>query len=204
MNHPLLPWPIRTRQSGLSLIELIVFIVIVGVGLAGITVTYNTVVRHSADPMVRKQALAIAESLLLEIEQQPFTWCDPQDANVATAASAAGCNLPANDQNKGGAAFPVPPVPVSSPPGETRGSALNPYDNVADYAGYSAASSDILGAAGVPGFTATVVIARAGAVAPFATFPADAVLRIAVTVVGGGETVTLVGFRTRYAPNSAG
>ena len=47
-------------------------------------------------------------------------------------------------------------------------------------------------------------ITRAGGVAPFAAFPADAVLRIAVTVVGGGETVTLVGYRTRYAPNAAG
>ena len=46
----------RFHQSGLTLIELIVFIVVVGVGIAGITLTYNTVVRHSADPMLRKQA----------------------------------------------------------------------------------------------------------------------------------------------------
>ena len=63
----------RFHQSGLTLIELIIFIVVIGVGIAGITLTYNTVVRHSADPMQRKQALSIAESLLLEIEQQPFT-----------------------------------------------------------------------------------------------------------------------------------
>ena len=47
------------RQAGLTLVELIVFIVIVSVGLAGILVTYDTVVRHSADPLVRKQALAV-------------------------------------------------------------------------------------------------------------------------------------------------
>ncbi len=77
------------RQRGLTLVELIVFIVIVSVGLAGILVTYDTVVRHSADPLVRKQALAIAESLLLEIEQQPFTWCDPDDESATTATNAA-------------------------------------------------------------------------------------------------------------------
>lgn len=187
----------RTRHSqrGISLIELIVFIVIVGVGLAGITVTYDTVVRHSADPMVRKQALAIAESLLLEIEQQAFTWCDPQDANVVTATSAAGCAVAANNQNNVGG-----PTPAS----ETRGNAANPFDNVADYGGFSAASSDILGGNAVAGYTASVVITRVGGVAPFAAFPADAVLRVAVTVTGRGEAITLVGYRTRYAPNAAG
>ena len=63
---------------------------------------YKRQVRHSADPIVRKQALAIAESLLLEIEQQAFTWCDPQDANVVTATSAAGCAVAANNQNNVG------------------------------------------------------------------------------------------------------
>lgn len=176
------------RQSGLTLVELIVFIVIVSVGLAGILATYNTVVRGSADPMVRKQALAIAESMLLEIEQQPFTWCDPNDDNVTTATSAAGC---ATSQT----------VPTA---GESRGNNITPFDNVIDYAGYNAAASDILGGNAVDGYAVTVAIAQAGGVAPFAGFPADAVLRIAVRVIGRGEDVTLVGFRTRYAPNAAG
>lgn len=185
----------RRDQLGLTLVELIIFIVVIGVGIAGITLTYNTVVRHSADPMLRKQALSIAESLLLEIEQQAFTWCDPQDDKATTANSAAGCAVVANNQNN---------VAGPTPNTETRGSNTNPFDNVADYAGYAAASSDIEGLKNVPGFTVNVAITRAGGVAPFAAFPADAVLRIAVTVVGGGETVTLVGYRTRYAPNAAG
>ena len=182
------------RQTGLTLIELIVFIVIVGVGVAGITLTYNTVVRRSADPMIRKQALSIAESLLLEIEQQPFTWCDPQDANVATATSAGGCAT--NNQSS---------LVGPSPGSETRGSNTDPFDNVADYGGMTnVAASDIMGGNAVAGYTATVRITQAGGVAPFAGIPADAVLRIAVTVSGPGETVTLVGYRLRYAPNAAG
>ena len=182
---------IETRQSGLTLIELILFIVIVGVGLAGILVTYDTVVRRSADPMVRKQALAIAESLLLEIEQQPFTWCDPQDANVTTATSAVDC--------AGGTASE-----------ESRGDNLNPFDNVADYANYGVldevSASDILGTAlpELAGYQVQVIITQAGGTGAFAALPADAALRIAVTVTGRGGTVTLVGFRTRYAPNAAG
>jgi len=185
----------RFQQAGLTLIELIIFIVVIGVGLAGITAAYNTVVRHSADPMMRKQALSIAESLLLEIEQQPFTYCDPQDANVATATSTAGCADAANNQDH---------LTGPTPSTESRGDNTNPFDNVADYSGPPPVPGDILGHNGVPGFTATVAITHAGGIAPFAAFPADAVLRIAVTVVGGGETVTLVGYRTRYAPNAGG
>lgn len=194
----------KRLQRGISLVELVVFIVIVGVGVAGMMSTFNVAVRGSADPMVRKQALAIAESLLLEIEQQAFTWCDPQDANVLTAANAAGCAVAANDQNKAGAAFPLPPVPAPTPAGEARGNAANPYDNVADYAGFSAAGSDIVGGNANAAFTSSVTITRAGGAAPFAALPVDAVLRISVNVVGRGETVTLVGYRFRYAPNAPG
>lgn len=56
------------KQYGISLIELILFIVIIGVGVLGILGVMNQATAHSADPLVRKQALAVAESLLEEIE----------------------------------------------------------------------------------------------------------------------------------------
>jgi MSHA pilin protein MshD len=186
----------RIRQSGLTLVELVIFIVVIAIGLAGILSAYSQVVRSSADPMVRKQGLAIAESLLLEIEQQPFTWCDPQDANVLTAMSPAGCASAINNQNNLGGATPTT---------ESRGNALDPFDNVADYSGIaSVADSDIRGANGVPGYTVTVAITQAGGSGAFAGFPADAVLRISVSVNGHGDAISLVGYRTRYAPNAAG
>lgn len=63
---------VEGRQRGISLIELIVFIVIISVALAGILLVLNQVTKHSADPLVHKQALATAESLLEEIELQDF------------------------------------------------------------------------------------------------------------------------------------
>lgn len=57
----------RHGDRGFTLIELIIFIVVVGIGLAGILAVSNSVVKSSADPMVRKQTVAIAESLLEEI-----------------------------------------------------------------------------------------------------------------------------------------
>lgn len=60
------------KQRGASLIELIMFIVIVSVALAGILLVMNQTTRGSADPLVRKQALAAAYSLLEEVELQDF------------------------------------------------------------------------------------------------------------------------------------
>jgi MSHA pilin protein MshD len=60
------------RQAGFTLIELIVFIVVVAVGLVGILTVMNVSVRASADPMQRKQTLAIAESLMEEILLKEF------------------------------------------------------------------------------------------------------------------------------------
>ena len=62
----------RLFEGGTSLIELIMFIVIVSVALTGIMLVMNTTNRYSADPLVNKQALTIAESLLEEIELQDF------------------------------------------------------------------------------------------------------------------------------------
>jgi len=60
-------------QRGISLVELIMFIVIVSVALAGILLVLNVTTKGSADPLVHKQALAAAESLLEEIELQGFS-----------------------------------------------------------------------------------------------------------------------------------
>lgn len=59
-------------QRGISLVELVVFIMIVSVALTGILVVMNQVIKHSADPLIRKQAIAAAESLLEEVELQDF------------------------------------------------------------------------------------------------------------------------------------
>ncbi|MDO8464481.1 MAG: hypothetical protein Q7S46_04405 [Gallionella sp.] len=64
---------VMSSERGISLIELIMFIVIVSVASAGIMLVMNNIAMYSADPLVRKQALTVAESLLEEIELQVFT-----------------------------------------------------------------------------------------------------------------------------------
>lgn len=73
------------RQTGFTLVELIVFIVVVGVGLAGILSVMDTSVKSSADPMIRKQAIAIAESVLEEVLQKAYV--DPDDSPAVVEAS---------------------------------------------------------------------------------------------------------------------
>ena len=67
------------RCAGMTLIEMVMAIVIISVGLAGVLLAYTTVVKSSAEPMIRKQMLAIADEMMEEIALKPF----------ATAANAA-------------------------------------------------------------------------------------------------------------------
>jgi MSHA pilin protein MshD len=75
----------KRYARGFTLIELIFFIVVMGVGLTGILSVSNAVVKSSADPLVRKQALSIAQSLLEEIVQKEYD--KPADSTVLGYAS---------------------------------------------------------------------------------------------------------------------
>lgn len=75
-------------QRGISLIELIIFIVILSVALTGILLVMNQVTRHSADPLIHKQAIAAAESLLEEIELQDFVDANDGVTTTCPVASA--------------------------------------------------------------------------------------------------------------------
>ena len=74
----------KLRHRGFTLIELIIFIVVVGVGLAGILTVSNNVVKSSADPMVRKQSMALSDSILEEILQKEYADPDGVQGNETT------------------------------------------------------------------------------------------------------------------------
>ncbi len=184
----------RYKQAGISLIELVMFIVIVSVGVVGILSVMDITTKASADPMLRKQALSIAESLLEEIQLQPFTFCDPDDANAATATSTAGCATTAEG------------TPLGPEAGETRYAAPL-FDNVNDYHNFSLpvppGIRDITGTnvGGLAGYSATVTVTETA----LGTVPAAASLFITVTVTppsGAADNVMLSGYRTRYAPRA--
>jgi MSHA pilin protein MshD len=184
-----MPAPLRS-QAGLSLVELIMFIIIVSIGVAGILTVFNLTSQKSADPQVRRQMLAVAEALLEEVEFKPFTLCDPDDPNAATALTSANCTGGAggaNDESK---------LPLGPEAGETRAT----FDNVSDYNGLGLAPvSDINGSNSVNGYSATVSVTQQQLEA---SIPLDASLRITVTVTHGNDSLSLSGYRLRYAPRS--
>ena len=190
----------RLRQAGISLIELIVFIVIISVALAGILLVMNQTTGHSADALVRKQELAIAESLLEEVELMPFTICDPNDPNAASAVTAADCTGGAGGPNDEGK-IPLGPETAASVGGAEGRYAAPQFDNVSDYNGFAMTGiRDITNTAiaGLAGYDAQIVVAPAA----LGAIPNTESLLITVTVTGPGATqVRLDGYRTRYAPN---
>ena len=189
----------RRRTAGLSLIELIVFMVIVSVAVAGVLGALGIATRSSADPVIHKQALAIAEAVLEEVQLQPFTYCDPDDPAAPTALDVTQC-----------ATLETIGVEV----GETRYSTTTPFDNVNDYHGFDSnvAQSGLTGIRnidstlipGLEGYWVTVNVAGQ----PLGVIGDDAngrpqSLLTTVTVTGiGNTTVTLHGYRVRYAPNA--
>jgi len=161
------------RIRGFSLIEMVVAIVIIGVGLAGVLTAFQTTVRDSADPLVRKQMLAIAEEMLEEILLQPYAAAAPATANALAVCGAAGAVR----------------------------SAFNDVRDYNGY--QTTGTCDITGAAvaGLEAYNVSVAVAvNAAPAADLVGLPAGAVMTITVVVSRvGAEAITLTGWRTNHA-----
>ncbi len=189
-------WRAR-RQRGLTMIELIMFIVIVAIALAGIIAVMRLATANSADPLRRKQALMIAEGLLEEVRSAGFTLCDPSSPDFDTQLDPTQCAIP---ENWGQAA----PEPVNP----------RPFDNINDYvarpneetAAFDNAAGVLTDVTGTPlgldGYTATLMVSpvRLNGVGAAGSLANTDVLRIRVRVAfDGGEPVVLDAYRMRYA-----
>jgi MSHA pilin protein MshD len=206
----------RVRQRGISLLEVVIFIVVVAVAVAGVLSVLDVSARSSADPVIHKQMLSVAEALLEEVQMQPFTHCDPSDANaaIATSASTLGSTTPC--------------ASLVQTFGQQSGQTRTPYtfNNVANYCAIGTTGSTtcpvltlsspiagvVTGSSVASGYSATIALTAenlgpAGlsivSTAPTGANDASAmnVLRIGVTVNYKLDSVTLEGYRTRYAPN---
>lgn len=169
----------RRAQRGFTLIEVIIFIVVVGAGLAGILSVMNTVVKSSADPLIAKQTVAIAESMLEEILLKEF--CDPDTATLSPTA---------------------PPVcPASRIAADQEATRAN-YDDVDDFNGYTTTTGivDLTGTAvaGLASYNISAVTVAVTTAAQNAALNALGAKRVAVTVTGPQGAITLTGYRSNY------
>src|SRR5258708_28400817 len=64
-------------QHGTTLVEVIIFILIASIAVAAVVNALSLAVRGSADPLLLRQTLAVAESLIQEIDSQPYAQKDP-------------------------------------------------------------------------------------------------------------------------------
>lgn len=208
------------RQHGLTIIELVMFMVIMGVAAAGIIGVINLSTASSADPLRRKQAMLIAEAFMEEVQLAPFTLCVPTDPNVNDATT---------------------PCVNFATVGSRAANAVRPYGTVTDYAteldkeqrtfAVDGVDRDVngralgqdqnlntIGNSSLAPITTTVTLSLVGngdTLGPAAGpgnlrlgSAADAanlnVLRITVITRYGGpsDVIRLDGFRTRYAPQN--
>ena len=70
------------RQTGTTLIELVIAIVIISIAASTVLMALSTSLAQSADPMIRHQAVAIAESYLEEIALRSFADPDGVDGEA--------------------------------------------------------------------------------------------------------------------------
>ncbi|WP_312437436.1 prepilin-type N-terminal cleavage/methylation domain-containing protein [Janthinobacterium sp.] len=199
----------RKQACGFTLIEVVIFLVVISVAVVGIVQVIGNSTSKSADPQLRKQALVLAESMLEEVQLARFTYCDPVlDPAAETATNA----LPFDaNGNPGGC---TTPQNVGAAPSNN----VRPYYNVTDYVrAFNAPLAYTQDAAGnnfPAGYNVTVALAPEAALGPAGTPVAAAggpvnatpasmeALRITVVVTyAGGQAITLVGYRARYAPN---
>lgn len=128
--------------AGFTLIEMIIAIVIISVGLAGLLLALNTSVRSSADPMIHKQMLSIAEEMMEEIQLKPM---------AVGPGTIAGCNRTAADDVADYAGYNQSICDID-------GTAVLPGYTVAVVQDSTAAANLTNGTAAVPAIKITVTV----------------------------------------------
>ena len=131
----------HTHQKGISLIELVIFIVIVSVALTGITLIYINTTRYSADPMLRIGSVELAQSTLEEILLKAYDDNTPTGGGCVQISGGLGSSLctsgvtPASD--------PVAGTPLGTD-GEANRSLFNDVDDYTNqlYCGQNVVSAN--------------------------------------------------------------
>lgn len=80
----------RTKQTGISLIELVVFIAIVGIALVAILNVFNQSIRASVDPMISIKGIEMAQAQLDRVLARKFDTNTPTGGVPACGSAEPG------------------------------------------------------------------------------------------------------------------
>lgn len=155
----------------MTLVELVMAIVILSVGIAGVLSAFVVMARSSADPLVRKQMLSIAEQMMEEITLQPFAAAAPAQVNT----------------------------PGACPSRESFNDILD-YDNLSTTGGFCDSTGTPLPQLATYNVEVQVnPTASLATVSGTGNLGSGKVYRIVVTVTHGSDRMELTGWRTDYA-----
>jgi MSHA pilin protein MshD len=162
-------------QRGLSLIEILVFIVIVSVGLTGMLSTFQATLMRSADPLIQKQMLAIAESMMEEVQGHDFAPGEDSYVPSSKACTAFRSERELYDD-------------------------LDDYDGVMDCPVYSLADSSAP-VSGLEQYRLSVaVVADSGLNGLSSASAKKIIVTVWQTGLQADQSLTLEGWRTSYGP----
>lgn len=204
-------------QRGFTLIETVIFIIVLAVGFTGIFNLITSATLNSSAPLIRERTLVIAHAYMDEViskrwhENTPVGGgCIDSDGALATPGDSCSTYCAALTDLQCGLSKCNLAAPatceaanvVAGPLGPEAGEVRSVFDDIDDYNGPATAPLDIFGDAipGYAGYTVAVVVgAPPTAPAPWNGIPAADVRRIAVTVTNPlGESLTLVSYRVNF------
>jgi MSHA pilin protein MshD len=198
----------RRRQHGFTLIELVMYILIVGITVAGLSTLYVNSVARSSEPLQRERARTMASSYLEEILGKPWNENTP-DGGGCVQSGSGRCAAYCGAFTPG--SCPSPVCARSGPNCQPANSAASigtdlgettrtDFDDVDDYDGLNACPpTDATGSAvtGLQGYCATVSVSAPGA--SWNGIPAADALLIEVEVTTpGGEAIRLEAYRVNF------
>lgn len=164
-----------TDARGMTLVELVLAIALSGIMVAALMSSYANMVGRSADPMIRAQTIAIAESFLEEALQKPFL--DPGPG------VGVGTRCPAS-------------------PGGARTNFNNVCD-YNGYGPVAIVLPDGSAVAGLTGYTVSITVTDISS-GDLPSITTTCALKVQVSVANPlNETTTLVGYRADYENDPA-
>lgn len=124
------------NNNGFTLIETVMFIVIVGVAVAGVTIQFSQTVAHSADPLLRQKTIALANGIMDEIVRKRWDENTPIGGGcVVTIAATNVCAVPGAPSVSTAWSDPTPTWA-----NDNGGEARAQYDDIDDYDAITAQS----------------------------------------------------------------